>query len=322
MRRCPCADALHVPRTGIRPAPRTGGNSRTPRAATRLLLALAVLAPVGGLAWGISGCGSSGVTFDAVAQAAAATSATGGVRMQFIMQISSGALASSLTAEGQGVYDYKTREGSLSLTMNGLPASASAGLPSGSLQIEELMKPSAIYVGSPLFAERLPNGARWMKIDLGQVGGALGMDLASPTNGQSNPAQFLEYLRADGGDVSSLGQEVVDGVPTTRYRGTIDLQKLAQTLPQAARSHLQPELEKVAQQGIPFEVWVDRHHLVRRMTMSFSIDASGQSVQMQSTIDLSGFGATPAVQAPPEAEVYDGTQAALQGLGAAGTSAG
>ena len=293
-----------------------------PRAATRLLLALAALAAVAVLTWGMSGCGSSGVTFGAVAEAADATSATGGVHMQFTMQISSNALPSSLTAAGQGFYNYKTREGSLSLDMNGLPGSATAGVPSGSLQIEELMKPSAIYIGSPLFAERLPNGARWMKIDLEQVGGALGMNLASPTSGQSNPAQFLEYLRSDSGDVSSLGQEVVDGVPTTHYHGTIDLQKLAQTLPQAARSHLQPELEKVAQQGIPFDVWVDQHHLVRRMTMSFSIDASGQSAQMQFTVDLSGFGPTPSVQAPPESEVYDGTQAALQGLGAAGTSSG
>ncbi len=292
------------------------------RTAVRLLLALVALAAVAALALGISGCGSSGVTFDAVAQAADATSATGGVHMQFTMQISSDALSSSVTATGQGFYNYKTREGSISLDMTGLPASASAALPSGTLQIEELMKPSTIYVGSPLFAERLPNGARWMKIDLEQVGGALGMNLANSTSGQSNPAQFLEYLHADGGDVSSLGQEVVDGVTTTHYRGTIDVQKLVQTLPQAARNHLQPQLEKVAPQGIPFEVWVDQHHLVRRMAMSFSIDEGGQSARMQFTVDLSGFGPTPTVQAPPDAEVYDGTQAALQGFGTAGTSSG
>jgi len=294
---------------------------RVPRRALRLLLALAVLGAIAAIALGISGCGSSGVSFDAVAQAADATSATGGVHMQFTMQISSDALASSVTATGQGFYNYKTREGSISLEMNGLPAS-SAALPSGTLQIEELMKPSTIYVGSPLFSERLPNGARWMKIDLEQVGGALGMNLASSTNGQSNPAEFLEYLRADGGDVSSLGQEVVDGVTTTHYRGTIDVQKLVQTLPQAERNKLKPELEQVAPQGIPFDAWIDQHHLVRRMAMTFSIDQGGQSARMQFTVDLSEFGPTPPVQAPAESEVYDGTQAALQGLGAAAASSG
>ncbi len=292
------------------------------RIGTRLLCTLAALAGAVALAVAIGGCGSSAVTLDPVAQAAEATSAAGGVHMRLTMQVSAPGLPSPVAVSGQGFFNYKTREGSISLDMTGLPTSAATGLPGGALHVEELMKGSTIYVGSPLLAGKLPNGARWMKIDLEQVGGALGLNLQSLTSGESNPAQFLEYLRAHGGSVSAVGSAVVQGVHTTQYHGAIDLEKLAQSMSGAERNQAQQAIEKLGAQtglqSIPFDVWIDDHHLVRRMTMTFSVDAGGQRAQTQMTIDLSGFGPTPSITAPPDSEVYDGTQAALSGLGSGG----
>jgi hypothetical protein len=289
-------------------------------AGVRLTLALAAVIA---LAVWSSGCGSSSTVLDPVAQAADRTALVGGAHMALEAQVSAAALPTPLTISGAGFFNYKTREGSLSLDMTGLPTTTETSLPSGSLHMEELFTSGAIYVGSPLFAGKLPGGAQWMKIDISKFGQALGLDLQQLAGGQSNPAQFLEYLKASGGTVTPVGHELVRGVATTHYKGAIDLNKVADVLPSANRDQLRAALAKlIAQTGsgsIPVDVWVDAHRLVRRITMALAIATGGQQAQTQMTIELFGFGPTPAVTPPPQAEVYDATQAALSGLSSAGS---
>ncbi|MFI4977594.1 MAG: hypothetical protein ACHP93_02410 [Solirubrobacterales bacterium] len=288
-------------------------------AGVRLTLALAASIA---LAVCSSGCGSSSAVLDPVAQAADATSLVGGAHMAFEVQVSAAALPAPFTVSGEGFFNYKTREGSLSLDMTGLPSTTATSLPSGSLQMEELFTSSAIYVGSPLFAGKLPGGAQWMKIDVSKFGQALGFNLQQLAGGQSNPAQFLEYLKASGGTVTPVGHELVRGVATTHYRGAIDLNKVADVLPSSNRDQLRAALAKLITQtgsaSIPVDVWVDAHRLVRRITMALAVSTGAQQAQTRMTIDLFGFGSTPPVTPPPQAEVYDATQAALSGLSSAG----
>jgi hypothetical protein len=273
------------------------------------------------LALATSGCGSSSVALDPVAQAAEATSQAGGAHMSLTAQISAAGLSTALTMSGQGFFNYKTQEGTMALDMSGLPASAA--LASGTLHIEEIFKSSALYIGSPLLAGKLPGGAHWMKLDLARFGQVLGFNLQALTGGQSNPAQLLEYLKASGGTVTPVGHELVRGTPTTHYRGSIDLSKVADVLPGGNHAQLRAALAKViAQMGaskLPVEVWVDSARLVRRMTIVLSLPAGGQSLQMHMTIELFGFGPTPAVTPPAQGDVYDATQAALAGLNAGGS---
>ncbi len=269
-----------------------------------------------------SGCGSTSAVLDPVAQAADATSQVGGAHMALAMEVSAGGLPAPLTISGVGFFNYKTHEGTLSMDMTGVPSTSGTNLPSGSVHMEELFKSSTVYIGSPLFAGKLPGGAQWMKIDIGKVGQAVGFDVQQLAGGQSNPAQFLEYLKASGGTVTPVGHELVRGVATTHYKGAIDLNKVADVLPSANRDQLRAALSKlIAQTGsasIPVDVWVDGHRLVRRITMAFAIASGAQQAQTRMTIELFRFGSTPPVTPPPQAEVYDATQAALSGLSGAG----
>jgi hypothetical protein len=284
-------------------------------AGARLTLALA-----GAIALAVSssGCGSSGAVLDPVAQAADATSLLGGAHIALAMQVSAGGLPTPLTISGVGFFNYKTHEGTLSMDMTGFPSTSATSLPSGSLHMEELFTSSAVYVGSPLFAGKLPGGAQWMKIDVSKVGQAIGLNLQQLAGGQSNPAQFLEYLKASGGTVTPVGHELVRGVATTHYKGAIDLNRVADVLPSAGREEIRAALAKlIAQTGspsIPVDVWVDAHRLVRRIAMALAIASGGQQAQTRMTIELFRFGSTPAVIPPPQAEVYEATQAALSGL--------
>jgi hypothetical protein len=274
----------------------------------RLLSALVMVLIAGALAGVVSGCGSSSATFDPVAQAADVTSAAGGVHMRFSMSASIPIIGSPITATGQGFFNYRSREGKFALDMGGLPSSATTALGGSSLHVEELFKGTTIYVGSPLFASHLPGGARWMKVDATKLGGVVGIDAQNLTSGASNPAQFLEYLRAHGGNATVVDHETLDGVPTTRYRGSIDLREIPQSLPQSERGAAQKALELLTSQvgvsSIPFEVWIDNQHRVRRMEMNFSLDVAGQRGGVQITVDFSGYGRTPTVTAPADSEVF------------------
>src|SRR5438128_6989082 len=156
--------------------------------ARRATAALAVLAAACVAALCASGCGSSSATLDPVASAAEVTSHVGGAHLALSMQMSATGLPSTISASGEGFFNYATHEGMFSLDLSGLPASPA--LPSGPLHMEEIFKSQILYVGSPLLAGKLPGGARWVKVDLGRVGQALGFDPQQLTGGQANPAQF------------------------------------------------------------------------------------------------------------------------------------
>ena len=268
-----------------------------------------------------SGCGSTSAVLDPVAQAADATAQVGGAHLALAIEVSAGVLPAPLTISGVGFFNYKTREGMLSMDMAGVPDTSGTNLPSGSVHMEELFSSSTVYIGSPLFAGKLPGGAQWMKIDIGKVGQAIGFDVQQLAGGQSNPAQFLEYLKASGGTVTPVGRERVRGVSTTHYKGAIDLSKVADVLPSANRDQLRAALSKLIAQtgsaGIPVDVWVDGHRLVRRITMAFAIASGAQQAHTRMTIELFSFGSTPSITPPPQAEVYDATQAALGGVSGA-----
>jgi hypothetical protein len=289
------------------------------RVAIRLLWSALAAAAV---ALSAAGCGGTSATIDPFAQAAGVTSHLGGAHIAVNAQIGGGPLPQPFTLNGGGFYNYGTREGSITMDLSGLPASATAALGSGPLRIEELFKGTTIYVGSPLFAGKLPGGAHWMKLDLGRFAQAMGFNLQQLAGGQANPAQFLEYLRATGGGVTRVGSDTVRGVRTTRYRGAIDLHKVADVLPSGNRDQLRSALDKViAQTGassIPVEVWIDGRHVVRKMTLSFSLAAGGQNLTMHMAIELFDFGPTPSVNTPADSEVFDATHLAVSGLAGRG----
>lgn len=195
--------------------------------------ALALILASGTLAGVLSACGSTSATLDPVAQAAEVSSAASGVHMNFTMRVSASGLSSPVTVTGSGAFSYTAHEGELAFDMSGLPSSATAALGTGELRFEELVKQNDLYVSSPLLAGHLPGNARWVKVELAKLGG--GLNLGGLTSGESNPAQFLEYLRSAGGSVTTVGSETLDGVKTTHYRGSISLTAAAQKLPASER---------------------------------------------------------------------------------------
>jgi hypothetical protein len=289
-------------------------NNMRIRSAVGIVAALGVLATIIAVLLGSS---PAGRTLDPVAKAADATTHAGGAQMSMTGSISL-AGAGPITFSGGGDFNFSAGEGRVALTMTGLPASAEAALHGESLTMTELFKAGSLYIASPLFADKLPGGAHWMKLDIARVGQALGLDPSSLMSGGVNPADYLNYLRGAGSAVSVVGHDTVRGVRTTHYATTVDLVKAAESQPGANRAQVRAALQKVlAEMGtstVPVDVWIDRHDLVRRIEMAMGVGAGGQRAQTSFRAEYFNFGATTSVNAPSGGEVFDITQQSLAHL--------
>jgi hypothetical protein len=135
--------------------------------------------------------------------------------------------------------------------------------------------------------------------------------------------------------VKASGEEAIGGIATTRYAGTIDLQKVlesfAEVVGEDADVETTQQLEAMVEQfealgidgNIPFQIWIDDEGLPRRqrITMDFGdlVPGAGDA-HMEMTVDYSAFGEPVDVELPKASEVTDVTK--MIDAGAAGEQSG
>jgi len=197
----------------------------------------------------------------------------------------------TVTLGGNGDFDNVKRTGNLHIDFN---AGGLAGT------IDEVIDGTVVYMKSPLFADAVPKGKTWIKIDLQKAGATKGIDFS--TLGSQDPTQTLAQLQGMQ-NVTKVGDETIDGTDTVHYRGTLDLSKV-------------PQAEKIKSlaDGVfgPYDVWIGKDDgYVRRVR--FSLTTSGQKIAL--TSDFSDFGKDVSIDVPSAADTYDATNKALTGLG-------
>jgi hypothetical protein len=281
-------------------------------AVTALAAACAILAGV------LSGCGSAGSTVDPVAKAAVVSTSTQGYKLGVSMRVTSSSLPAPITATGSGSFNTPARSGSFALTLNlsSIPQLGQLLGGSGTFRIEEVVSGTTVYVKLPasitsksaVFA-----GKPWIKLDLAKAGTAAGIPglsslLSNPAS--TDPSQFLRYLRATGGSVTTVGSETVNGVQTTHYRATIDLGRVPDAYPPASRTAARQAIAALERttglHQIPVDAWIDSQHLVRRMRFSIPETVSGSgSLTAAVTIEIPEYGPQPAPAVPPASQVTD-----------------
>jgi hypothetical protein len=164
--------------------------------------------------------------------------------------------------------------------MSGLPAGGEAALRGNSLEMTELIKAGTLYMDSPLFAEKLPGGARWIKLDLASTAQAMGLDPSAMASFGANPSQYLSYLKAAGASVTLAGHESVRRVPTTRYAGQVNF---LQAMEKAAGSNVAKVREifskmhaALGSATMPVKVWVDGAGRVRKEALTLTVGGHGR----------------------------------------------
>jgi hypothetical protein len=256
----------------------------------------------------LTGCGVSKV-FDPVAAAATKTENAGGAKMTTTISVAEPGAGKTFTIDAQGVFDKDQAD--MTMDLSSLLGGTGLSLPAGSGNVEmRYLQESGdpvMYMNIPFLATLLPNGKSWIKLDLEKAGKSLGVDfneLANESN--QNPAQTLDLLRA-AGTVDKVGSETVNGVATTHYSATVDLQKATARLG-AAGAALAKKLAAAGITSVPVDVWIgDDDGLVHRMTMNESITRGGKSVTTAVTMNILSYGVGVTVIAPPADQVLDAT---------------
>lgn len=243
--------------------------------------------------------GSEEASFNPIAQAAARTQRQPGSRiaMQASYSLPGG---QSATMSGSGVYDGHNGRTRAVMALD-VP---SAGR---SIQMSLVGDEDTVYIRSSIFDAELPPGYRWIEIQSG-LGGSTETSMTSNASSEGQ----LEMLQSAGGDVENVGEEQVRGTTTTRYRGTVELSRLADRLDgegKAIAAHEYEQLAKTMPAPIPVEVWVDESGLIRRMRMVMEVPsaAGAPPVKMDLTMDFFDFGIAPKIALPGSGEAFDTT---------------
>ena len=283
----------------------------------KLIAAAAVVAALAGLAFFLFGSTGSRLT-GPIANAATVSSRTAGYRMRMAVDVTSSALGTPLTATGRGVVDLRDQATSMSMVMNlGDDPQVIQQLGSSTISIATIVHGGVVYVKLPAaLTSSLTSSSRpWMKVDLAKLSSLPGLSsvASNPTGG--DPGHILQSLRSAADGVVNEGQQRVNGFETTHYQAQLSLARLADGLPPAQRTAERRALSSLEQAlpagQFPADVWIDKHHLVRRVLMSLTLALpNGPSVQETVTVDLGHYGPQRIPAAPPADQVQDLTSLA------------
>jgi hypothetical protein len=160
------------------------------------------------------------------------------------------------------------------------------------VEVTSISDGTTAYMASDAF-ESLPGGKKWMKIDFSQA--VKGQASPAPPEG-SSPQEGLKMLERVAG-AKKVGEEDVNGVPTTHYSGTFP----------ATEEVFGAKIDSSAPR---VDVWVDAQDRVRRMKMAVttSTNESEGPTHTEMTIDYTDFGRVPKIEVPAADEVFDITE--------------
>jgi hypothetical protein len=246
-------------------------------------------------------------TLNPVAEAAQRTAAMPGarIRMEITYEVEGG--SRSISGTGTGAFDARTGLTWVDFT---LPIPGQATVTARSVGDER-----TTYVRSSTLASELPAGKEWLGMEP-----LLGHDPSKAFGAGPGAESTIDMLKAAGGDVEEVDHQSVGGHPTTHYKATIDLARVAELLTERGEAALAHQYEVEAEEEpdpIPVEVWVDGHGLARlvRMLLPLPSAAGGPTVTMDMRMEFFDFGVRPKVKLPPKRRVLDYTPVLRAELG-------
>lgn len=245
------------------------------------------------------------------AQTAASKTVTFGVRMSFTMNAGGKSIVGSMSGGGQSDRSSKSSAFSLDMSdfMKSIAAASGQALPpSMSDPTQSTIKVVSIgnklWMSYPLLNSMLGGSAAkskpWVAVDAAQLGVDAG-DLAASQG--ADPTQGLDLLAGLSGTAQLLGNEPIDGVPTTKYQGAITTDALTKNLSKAQAADLVALMG--ADKAIPVTIWIDEQNRARRFDMTFRIAQQGTQMTMKASYTFAKFGEAVTIAPPPASQVGD-----------------
>jgi len=160
----------------------------------------------------------------------------------------------------------------------------------------------AIYLNSPEFRGKLPEGKEWAEMD---------PSLASDDDSvpAESPDDSLAMLTASD-RVHLADHRRLHGTLVSRYVTRFEMGEIAAELRSKGSDQLAEKCEGLASQvvgPVQAEAFVDAKGLLRRIHITMTSTASGAPETIDTRMDFFDFGSHPQIQAPPEDQVFDMT---------------
>ncbi|WP_419997196.1 DUF1396 domain-containing protein [Streptomyces boninensis] len=166
----------------------------------------------------------------------------------------------------------------------------------------------AMYMNGGEEAAEGMDGKSWLKVDMSKAGGK-GGSLMSGSPAGANPTEDVEdMLEAEG--LKKVGEEKIDGVPTTHYSGTIDLARLKAGMKDAdaqTRERREEKLKEYRELGVDkltMDMWIDENDHTKQFRTTSKTDKGPMDV----TVTMGELNKPVTVTAPPASEVMDLSQ--------------
>lgn len=222
---------------------------------------------------------------NALSAAADAASDAGSSRMTMTMSMDVSGQKVDMDAEGIFDFEEKIGEMSMEMTAPGLEGAV----------IDMIIEDQYVYMKMP---PELGAGSGWTRMDMSSMPG---VGPGGANQFSQDPSQYLDFLRGASDEIVEVGTEKVRGVSTTHYEADLSFDKILDQAPnQEAVEELRAQLEAFeGMDSIPSEVWIDDEGYPRRMSMTMSMEAEGQTMEMDITMDLFDYGVDVEIT-PPE----------------------
>lgn len=128
------------------------------------------------------------------------------------------------------------------------------------------------------------------------------MDIAKATQlGGNDPSAVLEQMKTSSAKVETIGKEVIQGLTTTHYQATIDIEKFYRDRDAVVDETKFAALLKSYTGQLTVDAWVDGKGLVRRIHETIPIKAAPIDIVME----FSDFGTPVSISVPADADVVD-----------------
>lgn len=170
------------------------------------------------------------------------------------------------------------------------------------VKVDMVVGEDAIYLRSPQFRGKLPEGKEWTKMDPSLATGEDSVPAESP-DGSLGMLSVSDRVHL-------AGHGRVRGVRVSRYVTSFEMSEAAAELRAKGEDELAEKCEKLSSQVVgPVRAvaFLDGKGLVRRIHIRMASTASGTPATIDSTMDFFAFGSHPDIQAPPESLVFDMT---------------
>jgi hypothetical protein len=218
----------------------------------------------------------------------------GSSRIEMTMTMDAGI---RVVATMEGSFEFGSQTSEATVTMDALDAPP--GTPGLEGTTKMITDGTDVYMKGPLAETYGGDGKTWGRLDMADMPGV------SPQANQ-DPSQYLDFLRAAGGEPEEVGTELVRGTETTHYATEMEFGDLL-----AQGRDLEEYAEQFEEVGadvgpVAVEAWIADDGLPRRMSMEMEVTGvpglPDEVMNMQVTVELFDYGVEVDVTPPKKFE--------------------